>query len=585
MPGAGTPTRTQSKRNRSADFDTLKWIFSVSRQSLAGTIVILLIEMFVGASAGIQAILFRDLIDTAVARNVDGIIQSAIGLIVLVVAVMVLGAVNRYLKERLASTIENQFKHRVMNTVLSGDYAAVRSLHTGDWLTRITTDTSMVANMATSFIPSFGGTIARLVAAAIVLFSFDAMLGIFVLVAGIITILPSGAMRSKFKELQKSIQQANSASRVYMQEQLDSLLVVHSFAKEEQALDGTDRLLDEYRATRLKRMNVSNTFMLIRGFLTRGAYGVAALWCVYGIYTGTMTYGTLVAILQLVSQVQTPLSSVAAFIPNLYATIASAERLREVETLAPMHAAFMQEQPENVGDFTAIGFEDVGFSYDQVEQEARQRMANAREAADAHAETIERTTIRNLNVDVSQGSYTAFTGSSGSGKSTALKLFMCLYPIQEGMRYYESAQGRDDLENYARWLFAYVPQGNMLMSGTIREIVALYNESDMKEDERLWEALRISCADEFVRGLSAGLDTQLGEHGAGLSEGQMQRIAIARAVFSGRPVLLLDECTSALDEATEARLLANLRSMTDKTVLIVTHRPAALDIVDTVVQF
>ena len=174
----------------------------------------------------------------------------------------------------------------------------------------------------------------------------------------------------------------------------------------------------------------------------------------------------------------------------------------------------------------------------------------------------------------------AFTGHSGSGKSTVLKLLMSLYPLDSGQRYLDSREGRAPLDASWRGLFAYVPQGNELLSGSIREIVAFGDEAAMAREEELRAALDIACAWDFVSGLEKGLDTLLGEGGAGLSEGQMQRIAIARAVFSRRPILLLDEATGSLDGETEKRVLERLRAMTDRTVVIVTHRPAALGLCD-----
>ena len=176
------------------------------------------------------------------------------------------------------------------------------------------------------------------------------------------------------------------------------------------------------------------------------------------------------------------------------------------------------------------------------------------------------------------------SGPSGVGKSTVLKLLMCLYSLDEGQRYLLTRQGELPLTSGWRGLFSYVPQGNQLMSGTVREVVTFGDPEKMRQEEQIRKALKVACA-EFLDELPAGLDTLLGERGAGLSEGQMQRIAIARAIFSDRPVLLLDEATSALDEETELRLLDNLRSMTDKTVILVTHRPAALEIVDKVIRF
>ena len=176
-------------------------------------------------------------------------------------------------------------------------------------------------------------------------------------------------------------------------------------------------------------------------------------------------------------------------------------------------------------------------------------------------------------------------GHSGCGKSTVLKLLMSIYQLDSGERYLIDTDGEKTLSAEWHRMFAYVPQGNQLMSGTIREVVAFADKADMQNDERINQALHIACADEFVSELDGGIDTLLGERGTGLSEGQMQRIAIARAIFSDSLILLLDEATSALDADTEKRLLQNLRSMTDKTVVIVTHRPAALEICDRVIDF
>lgn len=194
--------------------------------------------------------------------------------------------------------------------------------------------------------------------------------------------------------------------------------------------------------------------------------------------------------------------------------------------------------------------------------------------------------LDNISVRVKKGEYVAFTGHSGCGKSTVLKLMMCIYRLDGGKRFITDNKGRTQTLG-TKWhrLFAYVPQGNQLMSGTIREVISFADKSRSSDDEAIARALKISCADDFVYDLENGVDTLLGERGTGLSEGQMQRIAVARAVFSESPVMLLDEATSALDENTEKRLLENLKQMTDKTVIIVTHRPAALGICDRVLSF
>ena len=194
--------------------------------------------------------------------------------------------------------------------------------------------------------------------------------------------------------------------------------------------------------------------------------------------------------------------------------------------------------------------------------------------------------MEHISLEIRKGEIVAFTGQSGCGKSTALKLLMCVYQPDAGERYYIDGRGNGhSLSGAHRRLFAYVPQGNVLMSGSIREIVCFAEPDAGRDENRLWRALSIACADEFVGALDDGVDTLLGERGTGLSEGQMQRLAIARAVFSDSPVLLLDEATSALDVETEKRLLDNLRRLTNRTVVIVTHRPAVLSICDRVLRF
>ena len=194
--------------------------------------------------------------------------------------------------------------------------------------------------------------------------------------------------------------------------------------------------------------------------------------------------------------------------------------------------------------------------------------------------------LDNFSLEIKKGEYVAFTGHSGCGKSTALMLLMCIYKPDSGRTFFTDSQGNEEeLSAKYQRLFAYVPQGNKLMSGTVREIVSFSDKNASSDEVKINLALKVACADDFISELENGIDTMLGERGTGLSEGQMQRIAIARAIFSESPVLVLDEATSALDEATEEKLLSNLRTLTDKTVIIVTHRQAALKICDRAVEF
>lgn len=286
----------------------------------------------------------------------------------------------------------------------------------------------------------------------------------------------------------------------------------------------------------------------------------------FGILNGTVSYGTLTAMLQLISQIQSPFANITGYLPKFYAMTASADRLIEIENFAddcPNGAVENTEIHKFYDeDFTGITFENAGFTYQKPDNVL---------------------IIQNLNFEIKKGEFIALTGHSGCGKSTLLKLLMCLYKLDSGKISLLKNNEKEILTSHYRRLFAYVPQENGLMSGTIREVISFGDRLKMQNESAVKRALKISCAYEFVQEQDIGIDTVLGERGAGLSEGQMQRIAVARAILSDNPILLLDESTSALDEQTEKKLLENLRRMTDKTVLIVTHRPAALKICNKII--
>ena len=309
-----------------------------------------------------------------------------------------------------------------------------------------------------------------------------------------------------------------------------------------------------------------------------GMYMFGACYCAWGILNNTVTYGTLTAVMQLMSQIQAPFANISGLLPRYYAVIASAERLMEVELFNEDYTGKVRCREEisklYKEQLMGVGLHHADFTYNP-----------AGGVTDENNKANMPVVLHGVNLEIRKGEYVAFTGHSGCGKSTVLKLLMSMYPLDGGTKSILCRGGKViPLTAEYRRLFAYVPQGNQLMTGTIREIVAFADEGE-PDETRIENALWIACADEFIDELENGIDTQLGERGTGLSEGQMQRIAIARALYSEAPILLLDEATSALDAATEEKLLFNLRNLTDKTVIIVTHRTAALDICDRVLDF
>ena len=290
-------------------------------------------------------------------------------------------------------------------------------------------------------------------------------------------------------------------------------------------------------------------------FFSLGYY-IVMIWGAVQISEGNITYGTLLAFLQLVSQIRGPLESVSGIIPQYYSTIASAERVIELENGNSDAEPKKSEELKSIGNgFEFLNVDNVSFSYD------------------------DQYVLEDCNFVAHKGKITAIVGESGSGKSTIFKIILGLYEPQKGNI---TINGKIKLDTSLRGLFAYVPQGNLVLSGTIRENLTLGNPDI--SDEQLINATKAAEIYELIKSMPDGFETELGERGAGLSEGQIQRISIARALLTDAPVLLLDEATSALDETTESKLLSNIRSLESKTIIFVTHRNTSLKICDSVIH-
>ena len=579
--------------NSKLDVPVLRWMLNIAGNSKLHIVLLAVVQTVLGVSVIGYAFFLRGLIDGAVAGDSRVFTRYAILLVALVLFLVALRTVKRHVLELARSTMENRFKANLFSHVLRKDYGAVSAVHSAEWMNRLTNDTRVVADGMAQVLPDLCEMLARLVAALVSLLIIEPRFAYILIPGGLLLILLTYVFRTRLKKLHKTIQEKDGDLRVFYQERLNSQMVLRVFGKEDQTEDEQQAFLAAHKAARMKRNAFSNFCNAGFGLTMNGAYVLGAIYCGLGILHGTMTYGTFTAVLQLVGQVQTPFANFSRAFPQYFAMVASAERLMEVEAYEEDDAADNQGAStsaakgsqssdlfSSTSTFNVLGLKDVTFSYEESVS-----------------------VLEHFSVDIPWGSIVAFTGPSGCGKSTALKLLLGLYRLDAGNGYvelngveadqtgtdkpgaYQSSHETLPLSSKTRSLFAYVPQGNDLIRGTIREVVAFGDPDAMQQDDRIWNALTVACGADFVRELDDGLDTLLGEQGTGLSEGQMQRLSIARAVFADRPVLLLDEATSALDAETEAQLLRNLKQLTDKTIIIVTHRPAALEIADKVVEF
>ena len=561
-------------KEKSGEKATLAWLIAVAKGKKRYVILLTLVNVFLGVINVGYALFLKSLINSAIAGNHTAFWRHAIMLTSLVLLQFILRSVTRFLDEYCRSSLENNLKRQLFRSLLHKDYASVTATHSGEWMNRMTSDTAVVANGMTNILPGLAGTLARMLSSLALLMTLVPSFGIFFVIGGAVIVVLSLGLRKLMKRMHTMVQESDGVLRVFLSERLGSLMILRAFGMEDSALEQGEKLMGEHKAVRMKKNRISNLFHSGFAVAMNCGYVFGAVYCGYGILNGWMDYGTFTAVLQAVGQANAPIANVSAYFPQYSAMIASGERLRQVEQYPDESrnrqiedaVAFYRNQ------LVGLRLEKACFTYLPVGD------------AEANKEG-RRTVLKNLDMEIRKGEYVAFCGPSGCGKSTVLKLLMCMYELDGGARFVIGRDGEEPLTAGWRGLFSYVPQGNQLMSGTIREVVTFGNRADMEREADIRRALTIACAGQFIDDLPEGIDTLLGERGAGLSEGQMQRIAIARAIFSDRPILLLDEATSALDEETEAKLLENLRSMTDKTVLIVTHRPAALDITDKIIHF
>ena len=562
----GMTRLSMRKTNKSA----LHFINEVAGKSRLYIIFLLLVQMVLGISSVFYALLLRGLIDGAVAHDSKKMLTFCVLFAALVVGQIALRAVLRFLEEYAKATYENAFKSRLFAGLLTHNYGAVTATHSGEWMNRLTSDTVVVSEGLATIVPGVAGMVTKMAGALVVILIMEPRFAYILVPGGILLVLLTYIFRKQLKKLHKQMQEKDGLVRIFLQEHLGSLMIVKAFGKEADSLTEAESHMSEHKKARMRKNHFSNVCNIGFGAVMNGAYVFGAVYGAFGIYNGTMTYGTFMAMLQLISQIQNPFANITGYLPKYFAMLASAERLMEIEVYEKDKVRALEkvcakvrmsdEQSRYTPDNSTFGLSHVDFTY--------------LPPVITEGDTIMPIVLKDCSLMIRKGEFVAFTGSSGCGKSTVLKLLMGLYTVDAGEVY-----GCD------RSMFAYVPQGNQLMSGSIRDIITFSDKDKSGDEAGIYRALRIACADGFIAELEQGIDTLLGERGLGLSEGQMQRLAIARAIYSDRPVLLLDEATSALDAGTEEAVLWNLRSMTDKTVIIVTHRPAALKLCDRQVAF
>ena len=532
----------------------IRW-FNKAVRPFRGSIAVMMLchVMLVGCSIGFVYV-SKKLVDVAVEVLRGAGLSSGIwmwaGMMVGIVLFRIgLNAVRSFLQTKTEIRLKNRLRRRLFDILLHIQSDGQSRYHTGDVLNRMQEDVRVVSSAFSSSIPNILGTAMQFLAAFVFLLFLDARLGLLIIIIVPVGIFAGRYVTARIKGLTLDIRKSDSQVQSHLQESIQHITLLQTMEYTGNSASSLDGLQGELYGNEIRRVKFSVISRLIMSLAFQAGHTVAFLWGVFGISKGTVTYGMMTAFLQLVGQIQRPLVEISSQIPAVIHAAASIDRIIELESLPREDMS----EPQFLDGTAGIRVNDVTFAYPDSDKNI----------------------FDGFSYDFTPGSRTAIVGPTGVGKSTLIRLLLSLLKPQKGTLEIYNSEESIPVSASVRSNIVYVPQGNSLFSGTIRDNLLMGNPEATQEE--IEAALHTAAAD-FVFNLSDGVDTQCFEAGGGLSEGQAQRIAIARALLRPGSILLLDEFSSALDAETESILMERLtRDLPSHTMIFITHRERIID--------
>ena len=485
--------------------------------------------------------------------QLPGSIYWAVGLMgMFILADFSLSIASTWVRNLLGIKAQNRMQQRMLDRLLKSQWHGREAFHSGDVLNRLEQDVNQVVTFLTETIPSSLSVLAMFLGAFFYLFAMDKVLAMIIVGILPIFVLASRTYVGQMRRLTRKVRDSDSKVQSVLQETIQNRMLIKTLESDNMMVNKLGETQSELRHHVVRRTVFSVFSSVVLNFGFAVGYLIAFLWAALRMLDHTLTFGGMTAFLQLVNKIQGPARSLTKLFPAFVSVFTAAERLMELEE-EPLEE---QGGPIYMKTPCGIRLNSIGYTY-----------------ADGEDQVID-----DLSFDFKPGSCTAVLGETGAGKTTLIRLLLALVsPTHGSVNIYNDKGVSRELTSLMRCNFVYVPQGNTLMSGTIRDNLRLGNIA--ATDEEMIAALHKSCAD-FVMELPQGLDTVCSELGGGLSEGQAQRIGIARALLRDRSIMLFDEATSALDPETERQLLSNILATRDKTIIFITHRLAVVDYSD-----
>lgn len=530
----------------------LKWLWNAWRGNQLQAVLNASIGLLsVGVSLG-HVWAMKRAIDVA-SGTVEGNLYWAVGVMaVLILLDFALNIAGTWVRNILGIKAQNRMQQRMLDRLLRAEWKGRNHHHSADILNRLEFDVNNVVNFLTETIPSTLSVLAMFIGAFLYLFSMDKVLAVIVIGIFPMFLAVSKIYVGQMRHLTRQVRDSDSKVQSVLQETIQHRMLIKTLESDSAMVERLGNTQSELRHRVVRRTKFSVFSNMVVNFGFAFGYLVAFLWAAIRMSAHTLSFGGMTAFLQLVNRIQGPARNLTKLVPAFVSVFTAAERLMELEE-DPLEE---QGTPICIKAPCGIRLQNVGYAYE-----------------DGGGDKV----INGLSFDFKPGSCTAILGETGAGKTTLVRMILALVQPQDGKIEIYHGSTHQALSPLHRCNFVYVPQGNTLMSGTIRENLRL-GKLDATDEEML-HALHVSCAD-FVNDLPDGLNTLCSEQGGGLSEGQAQRIAIARSLLRDRSVMLFDEATSALDPDTERQLLNNILSAHDKTIIFITHRPAVIDYCD-----
>ena len=537
-------------------FDDWKWIFSYSRKYKWIIVFYTLLGVLSTTLGLVSSVVSKYLIDIITGYQVSKLWLLALIMVFSTVFSLVFSSLVSRFSTKLTIFVNNDIQSSIFDKIIDADWLALSKYANGDLLNRFNSDVSTVANNAVSWLPNLIICIYKFIATFAVILYYDVTMALIALISAPFLLLMSRYLMRKNKEYRKRVLEMNSKLMSFEVETFYNFDTIKSFGVADHYSRGLRKWQQKYKDYSLDYNMFSIKTNILTSLLSTMVSFIAFGYCLFRLWSGAITYGTMTLFLSQRAQFSSCFSSLVSIIPGMLNSSISAHRIRElVELPKEVHIPESSELDALVADGFTVRMRDVNFSY------------------------VEDTRVITESAFVARpGEIVALVGPSGEGKTTMIRLILGLVRPESGEATIFGSDGREvPMNAETRHLFAYVPQGNTILSGTIAENMRMVKED--ATDEEIVEALKVACAWDFVGKMPETIHSQIGEKGRGFSEGQAQRIAIARAVLRDAPILLLDEATSALDVTTERQVLRNIiQQHPNKTCIVTTHRPSVLNL-------